>query len=314
MGLSDQIRQAAEIIRAGGIAAFPTETVYVLGADVYNRKAIARVFEAKKRPKFDPLIVHIADLSQMQPFVQEIPQKAQQLINRFWPGALTLVLPRKAPYHDMMSAGLSGVAVRFPSNMIAQEIIRASGAPIAVASANVFGNVSPTMASHVQDDLGQAVDIVVDGGASEIGMETTIISFIDEYPVMLRPGAVPQKEIEEVIGPICVSETAGNASFFPGMSDHHYTQRTVMLFSDQIEQLPKNLEIGLLSFKPVADAGDYAAVEVLSATGDLNEAARNLFAALRRLDAMDLDMIVAQKVPDTGIGEAINDRLMRAAF
>jgi L-threonylcarbamoyladenylate synthase len=314
MATHDQIRQAAEAIRHGEIVAFPTETVYCLGADLYNKSAVAKVFEAKKRPKFDPLIVHISDSEQIGPLVETVPQKAKALMDRFWPGGLTIVLPKKDTYHDIVTAGMIGVSVRLPSNETARELIRLAGTPVAVAAANTFGNVSPTTSQHVREDLGDSVQIILDDGPCTIGIETTIISFLEGEPVKLRPGAVPLDEIEKVIGPVRRSITPGLASFFPGVSDHHYTRRNVMIFVDQVEQLPLDMDIGLLSFKPIEDKGNYSAIEVLSQNGDLQEAGRNLFSALRRLDAAEIDLIVAQRVPDEGIGIAINDRLARACY
>lgn len=309
-----QIQQAAEAIRNGDIVAFPTETVYCLGADLYNRTAIAKLFEAKGRPTYDPLIVHIAEVDQLPPLVETVPPKAKTLINKFWPGGLTVMLPKKDTYHDIVTAGMIGVSVRQPSNETARELIRLAGTPVAVAAANVFGNVSPTTAQHVRDDLGSAVQIILDDGPCSIGIETTIVSFLGGEPVKLRPGAIALEEIEKVIGPVQRAMPPGFASFFPGMSDHHYTRCNVMMFMDQVEQLPRNIEIGLLSFKPLEDVSLFSMVEVLSPSGNLEEAGRNLFSALRRLDAADIDLIVAQRVPDTGIGHAINDRLARACF
>ena len=310
----DQIEHAAEAIREGKIVAFPTETVYCLGADVYNRAAVEKIFDAKKRPKYDPLIIHISDRDQLPPLVDYIPPKAEALIERFWPGGLTLVLQRRHTYHDIITAGMEGVSVRLPSNETARALIRLAKTPIAVAAANSFGNVSPTTAQHVRDDLGDAVEIILDDGPCTIGIETTIISFLEDKPLKLRPGAVVLEEIEKVIGPVRRSLPPGYASFFPGMSDHHYTRRNVMMFMDEVKQFPKELEIGLLSFRPIDDTSPFSAVEVLSPDGDLREAARNLFSALRRLDTADMDLIVAQRVPEVGLGIVINDRLARACF
>ena len=186
----DQIEHAAEAIREGKIVAFPTETVYCLGADVYNRAAVEKIFDAKKRPKYDPLIIHISDRDQLPPLVDYIPPKAEALIERFWPGGLTLVLQRRHTYHDIITAGMEGVSVRLPSNETARALIRLAKTPIAVAAANSFGNVSPTTAQHVRDDLGDAVEIILDDGPCTIGIETTIISFLEDKPLKLRPGAV----------------------------------------------------------------------------------------------------------------------------
>jgi L-threonylcarbamoyladenylate synthase len=207
-----------------------------------------------------------------------------------------------------------GVSVRLPSNETARELIRLAQTPVAVAAANIFGNVSPTTAQHVRDDLGDAVEIILDDGPCVIGIETTIVSFLENEPVKLRPGAIALEEIEKVIGPVRRSVPPGYTSFFPGMSDHHYTHRSVMMFIDQVKQFPKDISIGLLSFKSMKDTSHFSAVEVLSPGGDLKEAAHNLFSALRRLDAGDIDLIVAQRVPEEGIGIAINDRLARACY
>jgi L-threonylcarbamoyladenylate synthase len=311
---SDMILQAAAAINAGEVIVFPTETVYCVGADASNRAAVARLFEVKNRPKFDPLIVHISDVSQVKELADDPPAKAKTLMDKFWPGALTIILPRKSSFHDIASAGTSGVSLRLPSNQIAREIIKQAGKPIAAASANTYGNVSPTCMEHVHSDLGNAVKTCVDDGPCAIGIETTIVSFLGDDPVMLRPGAIPREKIEGAIGPLPVAKISEYNALFPGMSDHHYTRKSVMLFEDEIKQFPQDMQIGLISFKPLPDTSEFAAVEVLSKYGDLDEAARNLFSALRRLDALDLDLVVAQRVPDIGLGAAINDRLARACF
>jgi L-threonylcarbamoyladenylate synthase len=312
MVTQDQIQLAAQAIRQGKIVAFPTETVYCLGADLYNQSAVAKIFEIKKRPRFDPLIVHISDAEQVDSLVASVPQKAKTLIERFWPGGLTVMLPKKDTYHDIVTAGMIGVSVRLPSNETARRLIRLAQTPVAVAAANIFGNVCPTTAQHVRDDLGDAVEIILDDGPSEIGIETTIVSFLENEPMKLRPGAIALEEIEKAIGPVRRSVPPGYTSFFPGMSDHHYIRRNVMMFMDEVKQLPQDISIGLLSFKPMKDTSDFAAVEVLSPDGNLQEAAHNLFSALRRLDAANIDLIVAQRLPEEGIGIAINDRLTRA--
>jgi L-threonylcarbamoyladenylate synthase len=310
----EQIERAAQAIRQGKIVVFPTETVYCLGADLYNQSAIAKIFEVKKRPKYDPLIVHISAVEQLDSLVAAVPEKAKALIERFWPGGLTVMLPKKDTYHDIVTAGMIGVSVRLPSNEIARELIRLAQTPVAVAAANIFGNVSPTTAQHVRDDLGDAVEIILDDGPCVIGIETTIVSFLEDEPIKLRPGAIALEEIERVIGPVRRSVPPGYTSFFPGMSDHHYTRRNVMMFLDQVKHFPKDISIGLLSFKPMKDTNDFSAVEVLSPVGDHQEAAHNLFSALRRLDAANIDLIVAQRLPEEGIGIAINDRLARACY
>lgn len=308
----EQIEKAAEALRQGKVVAFPTETVYCLGADLYNKSAIANLFKIKNRPKFDPLIVHISEKEQVDVLVENIPPKAKALMDRFWPGGLTIVLPKIDTYHDIVTAGMIGVSLRLPSNETARELFRLAKMPVAVAAANIFGNVCPTTAQHVRDDLGDSVEIILDDGPCTIGVETTIISFLEDEPVKLRPGAVALEEIEKVIGPVRKSLPPGYTTFFPGMSDHRYTHRNIYMFLDQIDHLPKDMKIGLLSFQELKETSQFSVVEVLSPKGDLDEAARNLFSAIRRLEKEDIDLIVAQRVPNEGIGIAINDRLTRA--
>jgi L-threonylcarbamoyladenylate synthase len=301
-------------LRNGGVIAFPTETVYCVGADVYNRSAVEKLFSVKKRPKFDPLIVHISEKEQVHLLAESVPEKAKVLMDRFWPGALTIVLPKKTSCPDIVTAGMPGVSLRLPSNTTALDLLKQYKAPIAAASANTFGNVSPTTPQHVRDDLGTGIDALIDGGECDIGIETTVVSFLEKDPVALRPGAVPLEDIEQAIGSVRRSFTSSPASFFPGMSDHHYPSNTITLFRDDIDGLPKGLRIGLLTFFPARNTGMFSAVEVLSQKGDLKEAAHNLFSAMRRLDKQDLDLIVVQHVPEVGLGVAINDRLARACF
>jgi L-threonylcarbamoyladenylate synthase len=305
---------AINALRNGEVIAFPTETVYVVGADVSSQSAVEKLFSVKKRPKFDPLIVHISEPEQVKMFAASVPEKAKALMDSFWPGALTTVLRKLPSCPDIVTAGMPGVSLRLPSNPLALELLREYNAPIAAASANTFGNVSPTEPQHVRDDLGNGVAALIDGGPSEIGIETTVVSFLENEPVVLRPGAIPIEDIEKAIGEVKRSFTTDLASFFPGMSDHNYPSHTITLFRDDIDGLPKDLRIGLLTFFPARNTGMFSAVEVLSQKGDLKEAAHNLFSAMRRLDSQDLDLIVVQHVPDTGLGVAINDRLARACF
>ena len=305
---------AIKALRNGGVIAFPTETVYCVGADVSSRSAVEKLFSVKKRPKFDPLIIHISEVEQVKLFAASVPEKAKKLMDRFWPGGLTIVLRKLPSCPDIVTAGMPGVSLRLPSNPLALELLREYNAPIAAASANTFGNVSPTEPQHVQDDLGNGVAALIDDGPCKIGIETTIVSFLETEPVVLRPGAIPIEVIEKEIGEVKRSFTSNLASFFPGLSDHNYPSHTITLFRDDIDGLPKGLSIGLLTFFPARNTGAFSAVEVLSQKGDLKEAAHNLFSAMRRLDKLDLDLIVVQHVPEVGLGVAINDRLARACF
>ncbi|NLE00315.1 MAG: threonylcarbamoyl-AMP synthase [Fibrobacter sp.] len=309
---AETLEQAAQIIQSGGLVAFPTETVYGLGADGTNAAAVAKIFEAKNRPSFDPLIVHIAELSWLFEIAETVPHKAQTLIDKFWPGPLTVVLPKKRIIPDIVTAGLSGVGIRMPANDISRQLIHASGTPIAAPSANKFSQISPTTADHVREQLDDSVNLIIDGGPCSVGVESTIVSFMEPDPLLLRPGGLPMEEIEEIIGPLRIPAPHDCESASPGRSLRHYAPLTRLLLVDNYSDIPSGLSVGLLSFGPVKNPGRFQKIEVLSEKSDLREAACNLFASMRRLDAAHLDLIVTSFVPDNGIGRAINDRLKRA--
>lgn len=311
----ETIHQAAQIIRNGGIVAFPTETVYGLGADAFNPLAVARIFEVKRRPYFDPLIVHVAHPADMKNLVKEIPSNAKKLTERFWPGPLTVVLLKDENIPEIVTAGLSTVAIRMPSHPMALSLIKESKCPIAAPSANPFGYLSPTTAEHVRDQLGDQVDLILDGGPCPVGVESTIVSFLEERPRLLRPGGVSLEEIESVIGKVEISPIEDDKPSAPGMLPKHYAPRTaiVLNWNDKNLKIDKNKKIGLLAFQEIKNHLKFHSVEVLSKKGDLREAAANLFAAIRRLDALDLDLIVAEPIPEIGLGRAIMDRLRRAS-
>lgn len=311
--LGNEITQAAAIFRQGGVVAFPTETVYGLGANAFDAKAVARVFEIKRRPRFDPLIVHVADLRQAGSLVSEFPVTARDLARRFWPGPLTLVLPKSNRVPDIVTAGQPTVAVRMPDHPVALAVIREASVPLAAPSANAFGHISPTTADHVRRHLGERVDMVLDGGPCRLGVESTIISLAEEAPTLLRVGGLPVEEVERAIGRDLRPAPAKDRPCAPGQFPHHYAPHTPLVFRRDIGRLPGEMRAGLLSFRSPANQEGFAVIEVLSPAGDLREAAANLFAALHRLDAMNLDVIVADRVPDMGLGPAINDRLCRAA-
>ncbi len=293
--------EAARILQAGGLVAFPTETVYGLGADATNGQAVAAIFAAKGRPLFNPLIVHVEGLEQARRHVEFSP-RAQALAEKFWPGPLTLVLPRRkdTPLSLLVSAGLDTVAMRAPSHPAAQALLKAVGRPVAGPSANISGQVTATTASHVADSLGGKVDFILDAGSATLGIESTVIGFDGDRPLLLRPGAVPREEIEDLIGPL---GRPGSLIQSPGMMASHYAPRAALrLNAGEIE----SGEV-LLGF------GDAVGAKLnLSPGGDLREAAANLFAMLRALDKTATSIAVSP-IPDTGIGEAINDRLRRAA-
>jgi L-threonylcarbamoyladenylate synthase len=299
------IARAGEIIRAGGLVAFPTETVYGLGADATNDSAVTAIFAAKGRPQFNPLIVHVPDIAAAERIVTFNPL-ARKLAETFWPGALTFVLPRKDTKLSLLvSAGLDTVAVRAPSGTVAQKLLAAAGRPIAAPSANVSGRVSPTRASHVAEEFGERIDLILDDGAATLGLESTVIGFDGDRPVLLRLGAIAREDIEKIAGSLAAPDKKISS---PGQLINHYAPRAKLRLN------ARDVKPGeaLLAFGPHVPEGAAMTLN-LSATGDLKEAAANLFAMLRELDASGAQAIAAVPVPERGLGEAINDRLRRAA-
>lgn len=311
-GAGTMLEQAARIIAAGGIVAFPTETVYGLGANAFDASAVARIFEVKNRPAFDPLIVHVACREQVAACVERVPEAARALMDAFWPGPLTLVMRKIGAIPDLVTAGLPTVAVRLPDHPTALALIRLAGVPVAAPSANPFGALSPTTAEHVRQHLGDKVDALLDGGACPVGVESTIVSLAGERPVLLRPGGLPAEAIERVVG--CLERVVSHPAkpSAPGQLATHYAPGTP-LFLTTDPAAPAAGRIGLLAFRHPVDEDRFAGIEVLSSKGELREAAANLFAALHRLDAMGLDAILAEPLPEQGLGVAVNDRLRRAA-
>lgn len=310
-----EIDRAAEILRRGGIVAMPTETVYGLAANAYDARAVARVFEAKRRPSFDPLIVHIADLEELERVAVEVPESARAVAARFWPGPLTMVFPKRPEIPDIVTSGLPTVGVRFPDHPVARALIRAAGVPLAAPSANPFGYISPTTAAHVREQLGDAVDAILDGGPCRVGVESTILAWREGGPVLLRAGGTPVEALEEVAGPIGRPAprmpTAPRDS--PGQLPRHYSPHTELSLTASPADFPAGARLGWMGLGAPETPERYAAVETLSTTGDLGEAAANLFAAMHRLDTLHLDAVLSRPVPNVGLGLAINDRLRRAA-
>jgi L-threonylcarbamoyladenylate synthase len=288
------------------LVAFPTETVYGLGADATSNSAVAGIFEAKGRPRFNPLIVHVPSLDHARRLA-EFNALALRLADRFWPGPLTLVLPRKpdCPLSFLVSAGLDTVALRVPEHPVAQQLLEAAGVPIAAPSANRSGHVSPTIAAHVAADLGPHVDLVLDGGPTTRGVESTIVGFEDEKPVLLRTGAIAREEIGAITGPLADRATGRISA--PGQLASHYAPCARLRLNAR-EVRPGE---ALLAFG--SDVPDAAVVRNLSASANPVEAAANLFAMLRELDASGAPAIAVMPIPEHGLGEAINDRLRRAA-
>lgn len=302
------IARAAALLKAGGLVAFPTETVYGLGAHALDAEAVVKIFEAKERPFFDPLIVHIAEINELPILAQAIPPKAEKLIEAFWPGPLTLVLPKTPKVPDIVTAGLDTVAVRMPAHPVARALLAEAAIPVAAPSANRFGMLSPTRAEHVKAQLSDRVDLILDGGPCEVGVESTIIKLIGEDAAMLRFGGIPLEEIEQLIGKIAIA--VGNVVESPGQLPSHYAPRTPLaIIHGEIESDP---EAAYLAFRDIPK-GRFREVEILSSAGDLREAAANLFAALHRLDSCGARIIFAEEIPELGLGRAIMDRLRKAA-
>lgn len=324
--IGTDLDRAASLLRDGGLVAMPTETVYGLAGDALNPSAVARIFEAKQRPFFDPLIVHLPELSWLPRVVAADSPQTRELAAAFWPGPLTLVLPKAAAVPDLVTSGLPTVAVRIPEHPMALELIRRAGTPLAAPSANPFGRISPTTAAHVLEQLGDRIDYILDGGACAIGVESTVLQLpaegSGERPILLRPGGLPVEELERRLGPIDIPQSAAaddQANPAPGMLTQHYAPRTpltILSTSPPVDAVFSGSQrLGLLAFRPPpCDAGRaYEEIEVLSSTGDLREAAAGFFAALRRLDKRGLDAIHATPFPEEGLGRALNDRLRRAA-
>ncbi len=300
------IAEAARILRGGGLVAFPTETVYGLGADATNGRAVARIFEAKGRPRFNPLIAHVADLDTARDLAG-FGDEALALAEKFWPGPLTLVLPLRPGARNRVSglvtAGLDTIALRVPSHPVSRRLLAAAGVPIAAPSANISGRVSPTCAAHVEEDLGAKVDMILDGGPTHAGLESTIVA-LSPAPTLLRPGGLAREEIEAALG--CRLRGFKETKVLsPGQLASHYAPRATLRL-DALHAGPGEV---LLAFGPYAPEG----ARNLSRTGDLREAAANLFAYLRALDAEGPTQIAVMPIPGTGLGEAINDRLRRAS-
>jgi L-threonylcarbamoyladenylate synthase len=310
------VAAAARSLSQGGLVAFPTETVYGLGADATNAAAIARLYQAKGRPAFNPLIAHVGDLAAARQ-IARFDAPALALAEAFWPGPLTLVLPKadSCAVADLATAGLDTVAIRIPAHPVARDILRRFGRPVVAPSANLSGHVSPTTAAHVDSDLSGRIDLIVDGGAVAVGVESTIVGCFDQ-PMLLRPGGLPRTDIERVLGRLLLqphldADSDNGQPLAPGMLASHYAPRArVRLQADSIAPGEALLAFGLGAISGIDAA---SAVMNLSARGDLTEAAANLFGHLRALDARGARTIAVMPIPDEGLGEAINDRLRRAA-
>ncbi|MGA8757361.1 MAG: L-threonylcarbamoyladenylate synthase [Stellaceae bacterium] len=306
----DAIERAARLLQSGALVGFPTETVYGLGANATNDRAVAAIFAAKGRPHFNPLIVHVPGLTEAEALA-EFDMRARGVAARFWPGPLSLVLRRRsdAGLSLLASAGLDTVAIRAPAHPVAQALLRAAGRPIAAPSANRSGRVSPTEAAHVMSELGEYVSLILDGGRTPVGVESTVLDLSGEAPALLRPGGVTVEELESLLGPIATPSLAEAGPLrSPGQLASHYAPALPL----RLNVTEARLDEVLLAFGRDAPAG-FAEVLWLSRSGDLAEAAANLFAMLRQLDCPIFSGIAVMPIPEHGLGRAINDRLHRAA-
>ena len=310
--IGKDINKAKHLLENGRLVAIPTETVYGLAANALNVLAVMQIFKAKQRPAFDPLIIHVPSLEKADDYASEIPEKARQLAEAFWPGPLTLLLDKRNIIPDLVTAGLETVGIRCPDHALTRQLLTALAFPLAAPSANPFGYISPTTPQHVQDQLGEQISYILDGGPCEVGIESTIVGFDNGKGIVLRTGGLSIEDIERVIGSVGLQLNRSSNPRAPGQLQSHYAPRKRLL-TGNLEKLivdhgPE--EVAVLSFQkkyPVAYQ------QVLSPSGNLDEAARNLFSALRKLDESPAKIILSEYVPDTGLGRAINDRLKRAS-
>ena len=311
--IGQDIQAARQLLEQNQVVGIPTETVYGLAANALSPDAVLTIFQVKNRPAFDPLIVHIDSPAKLDRLVEHIPEPALQLAEAFWPGPLTLLLPKKDIVPDLTTSGLDTVAIRIPNHPLTLELLRSLDFPLAAPSANPFGYISPTSAQHVADQLGDQVPYILDGGISQVGLESTIIGFDEPQPTVFRLGGIALEAIEAVIGPVNVRSHSTSNPQAPGMLSSHYAPRKPLtLLTD--DQLPKpDAASGALVFTTPFEGISLQNQYVLSPTGDPNEAARHLFSYLRALDKLPVSHIYAQLLPDDGLGRAINDRLRRAA-
>jgi L-threonylcarbamoyladenylate synthase len=313
--MKEEIQKAASLLKEGNVVAIPTETVYGLAANVFNENAVRKIFEIKGRPLFNPLIIHIKSLAFLEQLVCNIPPKALQLAHHFWPGSLTLILPKKDIVPNIITAGKNTVAVRIPNHPLTLALLNELDFPLAAPSANPFGTISPTEAKHVTDYFNEKIPMVLDGGICKNGIESTIIGFEFDEPVLYRLGSITVEEIEKIVGKITVKNKKEVAPDAPGMLSKHYAPKTKTFLETDINAFLKkhpNKRIGILLFNQRIENNEFINQEILSEHGNFKQAAVNLYAAMHRLDKLGLDLIVAERFPEIDLGKSINDRLERA--
>jgi len=308
------IEKAKTFLDKGELIGMPTETVYGLAGNAYIQSAVLKIFQVKDRPSFDPLIVHTDSLEKVKVFVKDVPEVALRLADAFWPGPLTMLLPKKKRIPLLLTSGLKTVAVRIPDHALTSQLLAKLDYPVAAPSANPFGYVSPTTAQHVQDQLGDKIPYILDGGPCRVGIESTIIGFENGKPVVYRLGGKKIDEIEKLIGTVRIRTNMSSDPTAPGMLKSHYAPAKRVIIGDLSELIPKlnPQKVAVISFKTDFPEVPEERKFILSKSGDIDEAASNLFAALRKMDKTDANCIVAEYVPAQGLGKAINDRLKRA--
>ena len=313
--IGTDIQKAINLLNKGEVVGIPTETVYGLAANAFNEKAVAQIFAIKNRPSFDPLILHTGSLSEIEQFVHSIPDAAKQLANAFMPGPLTLLLQKKDIVPDIVTSGLPQVAVRIPKHPMTLALLQQLSYPLAAPSANPFGYISPTTAQHVEDQLGHKLPYILDGGDCHVGVESTILGFENGKPIVFRKGGLAIEDIEEVIGKVEVRTHSSSNPKSPGMLKSHYSPSCPLVLGDIKSLLQKyqGQSIGIISFQAKYDEIDGNWQITLSEKGDFAEAAHRLFSGMRHLDKLRPEIILAELLPEKGLGRAINDRLRRAA-
>lgn len=313
--IGKDIAKAKELLEHGELVAIPTETVYGLAGNALDPNSVLKIFKVKNRPYFDPLIVHVSSLDQARKWVEEIPEKAEKLAQLFWPAPLTFLLKRKSIIPDLITSGMDTVGIRCPDHPLTQSLLQTLEFPLAAPSANPFGYVSPTSAAHVNDQLGLQLKYILDGGECRVGIESTIIGFENDQPTIYRLGGFSIELIEKTIGQVSVQLNTSSNPKAPGQLKSHYAPKKKVVVGKLNELVNKyaNAKIGVLAFSKKIESVNPDQQLVLSQTGSLDEAAQHLFAALRELDKRDIDIILAEAVPDIELGKAINDRLNRAA-
>lgn len=315
--ISKDIHKAISLLSADKLVAIPTETVYGLAGNIFSEKAIKSIFETKKRPFFNPLIVHIPSVDSLETIVSQVPEKAKLLADAFWPGSMTLVLKKQPNIPDLITAGKDTVAVRIPNHPLTLELLKQLPFPLAAPSANPFGSISPTKPEHVERYFKDNIDMVLDGGACTNGIESTIIGFENNEPVIYRLGALALEEVEIVVGKVKIKNRKEINPDAPGMLERHYAPSTLTVLSKNIIEDLKNYSgkrIGVLIFKSAIESDVIQKQIILSENGNFQEATSKLYDALHELDKQNLDVIIAEIFPDYGLGKSINDRLQRAAY